>query len=61
MKGIALGVDVIDFVLVFAVDNEKNVWQRVGRVRIVGDGERVKLLLRADCRKRTRRFGLGWE
>jgi hypothetical protein len=43
MKGIALGVDVINFIVVFAVNDKKDVREREGRVRVIGAGERIKL------------------
>ena len=52
VKAVALLVDVVDLVVVFAIDNKHHVWQSVGRVGIVGDCERVKLRLRIDGRQR---------
>ena len=37
-----LRVDVIDSVLIFAVDNDEQVWQSIRSVRIVGYGQRVE-------------------
>ena len=53
MEGVALGVDVIDFITVLAINDEENMRQRVGRVRIIVTRDCIELLARADRRQRT--------
>src|SRR5215510_13769573 len=55
VKAVALLVDVVDLVVVFAIDHDHDVRQRVRSVRIVRDGDPVKVSLRLDGWKRLLR------
>ena len=48
VETVTLLVDVVDLVLVFAIDHEHHVRQGVRRVWIVSDCESIKLRLRRD-------------
>ena len=48
VKGVALRVDVIDAIAVLSVNNEQHVRQRVRRIWIIDDRERIEFGARVD-------------
>jgi hypothetical protein len=58
VKGIALSIDIVNSVAIFAINNKQHVWQRIRGVGVVSHRERIEFGLRFNRAERARRLGL---